>query len=68
MGIFNPLVFTSLTPLFGVFILSFIPNVNKNLLKVFTFSVCCLTFIFSLLLWLYFDSSDPSFQFLVTVK
>lgn len=68
MGIFNPLVFTSLTPLFGVFILSFIPSVNRNLLKVFTFSVCCLTFIFSLLLWLYFDSSDPSFQFLVTVK
>ena len=68
MGIFNPLALTSLTPLIGVFILLFIPSVNKNFLKVFTFSVCCLTFIFSLLLWLYFDSSDPSFQFLLTVN
>ena len=68
MGILNPLALTSLTPLIGVFVLLFIPGVNKNFLKVFTFSICCLTFIFSLLLWLYFDSSDPSFQFLLTVN
>lgn len=68
MGTFNPLVLTSLTPLLGVFILLFVPDTSKNFCKIFSFMITCLTFLFSLLLWIQFDSSDPSFQFLITLN
>lgn len=66
MEILNPILLTSLTPLLGLFFLFFVPSTNKTLCKVLAFTVTCFTFLFSLLLWLQFDSSDSSFQFLVT--
>jgi proton-translocating NADH-quinone oxidoreductase chain M len=66
MEILNPILLTSLTPLLGLFVLLFVPSTNKTLCKVLAFAVTCFTFLFSLLLWLQFDSSDSSFQFLVT--
>jgi proton-translocating NADH-quinone oxidoreductase chain M len=66
MKIFNPLLLTSITPLLGALFLLFIPDTNKNLCKVFAFGITCLTFLFSLVLWLQFDSLDTTFQFLIT--
>uniref|UniRef100_A0A4D6BLD3 NADH-ubiquinone oxidoreductase chain 4 n=1 Tax=Balbiania investiens TaxID=111861 RepID=A0A4D6BLD3_9FLOR len=68
MEILNPIILTSLTPLVGTLLLLPIPGRNKKLCRNLSFLVSCLTFIFSLVLWLQFDSLDPSFQFLTTVN
>lgn len=68
MEFINPLVLTSITPLLGSLLLILIPSSNKNFCQVFSLIISCLTFLFSLLLWIQFDSLNPSFQFLVTLN
>nr|YP_009739223.1 NADH dehydrogenase subunit 4 [Palmaria decipiens]QIC19662.1 NADH dehydrogenase subunit 4 [Palmaria decipiens] len=68
MSGFNPLLITSVIPLIGTVILLFIPASSKNLCRDVAFSVVGLSFLSSLFLWLEFDSSDPSFQFLLTAN
>jgi len=68
MSGFNPLLITSVIPLIGTVVLLFIPASSKNLCRDVTFSVAGLSFLSSLFLWLEFDSSDPSFQFLLTTS
>lgn len=60
---FNPLILTSLTPLFGVLILFMIPESKESLCRNFALWISCLTFLFSLLIWIQFDIATSFFQF-----
>ena len=59
----NILSFTLILPLLGTLVLLFIPHSNKILLRSVAFNVSCLTFISSLCLWVFFNKSIGSFQF-----
>nr|YP_009317594.1 NADH dehydrogenase subunit 4 [Pterocladiella media]AOX49046.1 NADH dehydrogenase subunit 4 [Pterocladiella media] len=63
---FNPLIFTSLTPLIGALILYLIPATNLQLCRLFALYISCITFIASLFIWLQFDLSTSFFQFVYT--
>ena len=65
---YNPLILTSLTPLIGVLILFIIPATQESLCRNFSLWIACLTFLFSLLLWIQFDGTTSFFQFLQTYK
>ena len=51
-------------PLLGSFALLITPFYNKKVLKSIVLNVSCLTFIFSLFLWILFDKSTGTFQFI----
>ena len=59
----NLLTYILLSPLLGVFFLVITPSTNKNLLRIIALNTSCLTFILSLLLWVFFDKSVSTFQF-----
>lgn len=63
LEIINPLILTSVTPLCGLFYLLMIPKTNPQKCRLVALYTSCLTFLFSLLLWVYFDQSSPFFQF-----
>ena len=56
-----PLIIT--LPILGVFILLFVPYSDKIKLKSVALNISCLTFILSLCLWVFFNKSIGSFQF-----
>lgn len=58
------LLIVLLLPLFGAFVVLFIPSVNRSLIKVVALSFSLVTFVVSLLLWLLFDNSAQKFQYL----
>lgn len=66
LKLFNPLILTSLTPLIGVFVLLLIPSAKEKLCRNFALWISCLTFLFSLLLWIQFNSGTSFFQFSTT--
>nr|AIY34294.1 NADH-ubiquinone oxidoreductase chain 4 [Grateloupia taiwanensis] len=66
LEIFNPLILTSITPIIGVVILFLIPSANETGCRIFALWTACLTFLFSLFLWIQFDSSSSFFQFYQT--
>nr|YP_010338911.1 NADH dehydrogenase subunit 4 [Dixoniella grisea]UNJ18983.1 NADH dehydrogenase subunit 4 [Dixoniella grisea] len=57
-----------LLPFFGAFCLTIINYKNFILQRFVAFFISCLTLIFSLLLWVFFDSSTAVFQFLFNLK
>lgn len=59
----NILSYIFVLPLIGTLILSFIPAQNKFLLKTVALNCSCLTFILSLFLWVFFNKSIGTFQF-----
>ena len=59
----NLLTYILLLPLIGCVFLLFIPSSNRSLLKLTALNFSCLTFILSLFLWLFFDKSIGTFQF-----
>jgi len=59
----NLLTYILLLPLLGVGILLITPSTNKNLLKKIALNISCLTFLLSLVLWVFFDKSIGTFQF-----
>ncbi len=63
LNVKNLLVFTLILPLIGVFILLFLPSSLPKLLKTVALNISCFTFIISLFLWVYFNKSIGSFQF-----
>lgn len=65
---FNPLILTSFTPLLGIMVLFLIPSTQEVLCRNFALWTTCLTFLFSLLLWIQFDSGTSFFQFMKTFK
>ena len=50
-------------PIFGVFLLLFIPHWKTQLIRNIALNVSLVTFLISLLLWVEFDSSTSKFQF-----
>lgn len=59
----NLLTYILVLPLIGSFFLIFIPSSNRSLLKSVALNFSCWTFILSLFLWLFFDKSIGTFQF-----
>ena len=53
-----------LFPLFGAFILLFVPSWNLKLIRSIALYVSLATFLLSLLLWIQFDNSTGKFQFM----
>lgn len=58
------LIYIIILPLIGVFFLTIIPSSNKYMLKITALQFSCLTLIFSLLLWVFFNHATCKFQFL----
>ena len=63
---FNLLVFTSIIPLLGAFIIMFFPVTEEKLYRNIALWSSCLTFLSSLFLWLQFDQYSSLFQFTTT--
>ena len=59
----NLLIFTIILPLIGTFLLLFIPASNHLLLKIVALNVSCISYVISLFLWVFFNKSIGSFQF-----
>ena len=57
------LVFIIILPLIGTFFLLFVPASNHQLLKSVALNVFCFIYIVSLFLWIFFNKSVGSFQF-----
>ena len=67
LEIFNPLIITSVLPLLGLFFVLITPKTNIQTCRIITLYTCCLTFVSSLFLWIYFDSNSSYFQFYKTL-
>lgn len=59
----NLLVFILIVPLIGTFLLLCIPSSNYSMLKAVALNVSCIVYIISLFLWVFFNKSIGSFQF-----
>lgn len=59
----NILVYLFLLPLIGTFFLIITPSNKHDLLKQIAFTISCLTFVCSLVLWVIFNKSMGTFQF-----
>nr|QJS35652.1 NADH dehydrogenase subunit 4 [Taxus cuspidata] len=57
-----------LCPVLGSIILLFIPNSRIRLIRFIGLCVSLLTFLYSLVLWIQFDSSTAEFQFVGTIR
>nr|YP_009002125.1 NADH dehydrogenase subunit 4 [Sporolithon durum]AGU16690.1 NADH dehydrogenase subunit 4 [Sporolithon durum] len=66
METFNPLLLTSIMPMAGLLGILISPNTNVKLCRNVALVTSCLTFIFSLLLWVCFDRNSRFFQFIKT--
>ena len=66
LEIFNPLLVTSIIPLLGLIFLFMTPKINIKKCRIIALITSCLTFLFSLLIWILFDKSSPFFQFCKT--
>ena len=63
LNVTNLLVFTLILPLVGTFFLLLVPSSNQTLLKTIALNCSCFTFVISLFLWIFFNKSIGSFQF-----
>jgi len=63
----NLLVYISILPLIGAFLLVFIPSNNSKSLKIIALNFSSLPFIGSLLVWAYFKKSIAQFQFVTKI-
>lgn len=63
LSIKNLLVCILILPLIGVFLLLIIPSSNLVLLRLVALNVSCFTFVLSLILWVFFNKSMGTFQF-----
>ena len=59
----NLLTYTLILPLIGSFLLITLPFTKKKSLKQISLNISCLTFIFSIGLWVLFNKSVGIFQF-----
>ena len=59
----NILVYTLCLPLLGTLFLLFLPNSNQKLLKSVALNFSCATFVLSLFLWIFFNKSIGTFQY-----
>ena len=55
-------------PLIGVMFLLLTPSSNKLYLKIIALSFSCLTFLFSIILWVFFNKSVSFFQYSCSIE
>ena len=67
LDVSNLLVFLIVLPLIGIFFLLFVPASNHLLLKSIALNVSCFLYVISLFLWVFFNKSISSFQFVSKV-
>ena len=63
LNVTNLLIFVLILPLIGTFFLLFVPSSNHYLLKSIALNVSCLAYVVSVFLWVFFNKSIGSFQF-----
>ena len=63
----NLLIFLLTLPLIGILILTIIPKSKHDLLKKVAFATSCSIFVLSLLLWVIFNKSVGTFQFVIKI-
>ena len=63
LNVTSLLVFIIVLPLIGTFFLLFVPASNHSLLKSLALNVSCFLYVISLFLWVFFNKSTGSFQF-----
>ena len=63
----NLLIYTLMFPVIGILILVILPNRNEKLLKLIALNFSCFSFISSLLVWIFFQKSTGSFQFVAKI-
>ena len=66
LAINNLLTIVLALPLLGVFVLSFICSSDRRLLRLVALNFSCVTFLLSLFLWVFFNKSIGTFQFVST--
>jgi len=66
LAINNLLTIVLALPLLGVFVLSFICSSDRRLLRLVALNFSCVTFLLSLFLWVFFNKSTGTFQFVST--
>ncbi len=59
----NLLIFILVVPLIGILLLLCIPSSNYSMLKAVALNTSCIVYIISLFLWVFFNKSIGSFQF-----
>lgn len=59
----NLLIFILISPLVGTFFLLCVPASNYSLLKSIALNISCFSYVISLFLWVFFNKSIGSFQF-----
>jgi proton-translocating NADH-quinone oxidoreductase chain M len=59
----NILIFILVFPIFGILLLLLIPSRQEKMLKLIALNSACLSFTGSLILWLFFQKSSGSFQY-----
>lgn len=64
----NLIIFILIFPLFGILLLIIIPYKQEKLLKFVALNSVCLSFTFSLLLWIFFQKSRGNFQFALNLS
>jgi proton-translocating NADH-quinone oxidoreductase chain M len=65
INIQNLLFYTLMFPIIGILMLVLIPTREEKLLKIVALNFSCLAFISSLVIWIFFQKSIGSFQFVV---
>ncbi len=63
----NLLLFILVVPLIGTFLLLCVPSSNSATLKTIALNVSCIVYVISLFLWVFFNKSIGSFQFVSRV-
>ena len=63
----NLLIYTLLFPIFGILLLTITPASEEKLLKIIALNAACLSFIGSLLIWVFFQKSFGGFQFVTNI-
>lgn len=63
LNVTNLLIFILVLPLVGTFFLLFVPSSNHSVLKLIALNTSCFLFVISLFLWVFFNKSIGSFQF-----
>lgn len=63
LNVTNLLIFILVLPLIGTFLLLFVPSSNHSALKAIALNTSCFLYVISLFLWVFFNKSIGSFQF-----
>ena len=61
------ILLTLLFPVFGIFLILFLPIKETRLLKIIALDFSCFSFLGFIYIWVYFDKCTPKFQFIYKI-